>query len=92
MRMPKTSDRIEVWTDIVQWISLFFNEASSFSANVDKAICADLSFCWTAKNMDVLLHSIEVDVDVAILACNHYEESFNLINWEWGMDAEEYIW
>lgn len=53
MRMPEGSDRIEVWSDIVGQISLFFNGASSFSARVAKAIRADPSFrkChWTAED------------------------------------------
>ncbi|MCJ1349570.1 hypothetical protein MMC31_007811 [Peltigera leucophlebia] len=41
--------------------------------------------------MDTFLHSIEVHVMAAKLVRNRYEESLNLINREWSVDAEEYI-
>ncbi len=44
MRMPEGSNQIEVWSDIIQQISLFFNRVSLFSACVMKAIRADHSF------------------------------------------------
>lgn len=44
MCMPEGNDRIEVWSDIVRQISLFFNGVSLFSARVAKAIRADPSF------------------------------------------------
>lgn len=36
----------------------------------------------------MVLYSIEVHVEDTKLACNRFEESLNLINWEWGVDAE----
>lgn len=48
-----------------------------------KAIRADPSFCkyyWTAKNIDMLLHSIKVHVKVAKLTRNYCEEFLHLIN------------
>lgn len=92
--IPEDSNRIEVWLDIIWQISLFINMVSLFSACMTKAICADPSFrkyWWTAEEIDTLLHLIKVYVEAAKLACNRCEEFLNLINWEWGVDIEEYI-
>lgn len=40
----EANNRIEVWSNIVGQISLFFNGASLFSTCVAKVICADLFF------------------------------------------------
>ena len=83
MRMPEGNNQIEVWSDIVGQISLFFNGMSLFSACVAKAICADLSFrkChWITKNMDTLLYLIKAHVKATKLARNCCKESLNLIN------------
>lgn len=77
------SDRIKVWSDIVEQISLFFNKVSLFSACVAKAVCLDFSIrkChWTTKNIDMLLYSIKAHVEATKLARNCCEKSFNLIN------------
>ncbi len=41
--------------------------------------------------MDTLLHLIKVYDEATKLACNHCKKALDLINCEWGMDAEEYI-
>lgn len=95
MRMSEGSDWIEVWLDMVGQISLFFNRASLFSTHVIRVICLDSFFCkchWIAEDIDTLLYSIKVHIEAAKLARNYCKEFLNLINWKWGMDAEEYIW
>lgn len=85
MHMPEGNNQIKVWLDIVEQISFFFNETSSFSTCMAKAICAALSFrkCyWTVKDINMLLYSIKAYVEVAILARNCCKKSFNLINQE----------
>lgn len=81
--MSEISNQIEVWLDIIGQINLFFNRALLFSACVAKAIRTDLSFCkyhWSAKDINMLLYSIEAYVEAAKLALNCCDKSFNLIN------------
>lgn len=92
--MLEGSNQIEVWSNIVRQISVFFNKALSFSTYMAKAILMDLSFrkChWAAKDMDTFFYSIEVPIQALKLASNCYKEFLNLINWKWSINAEEYI-
>ncbi len=94
LRMPEGVDQIEVWSDIIAQLSLFFNGMSLFSARVATAVCTDPSFrkCqWTAEEIDTLLHPIEMHVKAALAVRNRCKEALTLIRRKWGSDAEEYI-
>ncbi len=85
LRMPEGVDRIEVWSDIIAQLSIFFNWASSFSSRVAMAGRADPSFCkcqWTAEEIDTLLHPIEVHVKATLAVRNRCEEALTLIRRE----------
>ncbi len=94
LRMPKGAYRIVVWSDIIAQLSFFFNGMSSFAACVAKAVRTDLSFrqCqWTVRDIDKLLHLIEVHIEAVASVRNRCEEALTLISREWDVDAEEYI-
>ncbi len=77
-RMPEDVDQIEVWSNIIAQLSLFFNGASLFSACVAMAVCADPFFYkyqWTAEELDTLLHPIEVHVKAISAVHNRCEEA-----------------
>ncbi len=91
LRMPESVDRIVVWSDIIEQLSLFFNGASSFASRVAKAVCNDPSFrqCqWTVGDIDTLLHPIKVHVKAAASVRNRCKEALTLISRKWLVDAE----
>lgn len=68
---------------------------SSFFVCMAKVIYTDPFVCkyyWTVKDMNTLLYSIKVYIEVVKLAYNCCKKSLNLINREWDMDVKKYIW
>lgn len=75
-------------------LSKFFHGASSFSAEVVRAVRKDPSFAACKLNreeVDTLLRPIEVHVEAAKVARNRCDEALKCIDRKWGMEAENYI-